>query len=140
MILVVIISVLFLGGLLAWISESLDPRFPRLIALAAVLIDLALMLTLLGAGDGEASTWLLSFSAQWIPRFGISFHLALDGLSLLLILLTGFLGVIAIGSAWNEITERVGFFYFNLLWTLAGVLGVFTALDLFLFFFFECLF
>jgi NADH-quinone oxidoreductase subunit M len=79
---------------------------------------------------------MASVSAEWIPRFGISFYLAADGLSLLLLLLTVFLGIIAIGSAWNEITERVGFFYFNLLWTLAGVLGVFTALDLFLFFFF----
>jgi NADH-quinone oxidoreductase subunit M len=53
-----------------------------------------------------------------------------------MIALTGFLGLVAVGSAWNEITEKTGFFYFNLLWTLAGVIGVFTALDLFLFFFF----
>ncbi|HCI88858.1 MAG TPA: NADH-quinone oxidoreductase subunit M, partial [Gammaproteobacteria bacterium] len=64
------------------------------------------------------------------------FYFAADGLSILLLMLTAFLGVIAIGAAWGEIKERSGFFYFNLLWTLAGVLGVFTALDLFLFFFF----
>jgi len=39
-------------------------------------------------------------------------------------------------SSWNEIRARTGFFQFNLMWTLAGVVGVFTALDLFLFFFF----
>ncbi len=136
MILVAIISVLFIGGLLAWLSESIDPKFPRVVALVAVLIDLLLMLTLLGAGESADSAWLVSFNTEWLPRFGISFHLAVDGLSVLLLILTAFLGVIAIGSAWSEITERVGFFYFNLLWTLAGVLGVFTALDLFLFFFF----
>lgn len=136
MILVVLISVLFLGGILAWLSEGLDAKFPRIIALATVLIDLIIMLSLLGSPESAESAWIVSLNTQWMPRFGISFHLALDGLSLLLLLLTGFLGVIAVGSAWNEITERVGFFYFSLLWTLAGVVGVFTALDLFLFFFF----
>ncbi len=38
-------------------------------------------------------------------------------------------------SSWREVTERAGFFHFNLLWTLAGLIGVFLALDLFLFFF-----
>ncbi len=135
MILVVLISILFLGGVLAWLSEGLDARFPRVVALAAVVIDLLLMLTLVGAEAGDSS-WIVSLNAQWMPRFGVSFHLAADGLSVLMMLLTAFLGAIAIGAAWSEITERAGFFYFNLLWTLAGVIGVFTALDLFLFFFF----
>lgn len=131
MILVILIGLLFLGGVLAWISEGLDARFPRIVALATVLLDLLIMLSLLG-GEG----WVASIELQWLPRFGISFFLAADGLSVLLLILTAFLGAIAIGAAWDEITERTGFFYFNLLWTLAGVLGVFTALDLFLFFFF----
>ncbi|MEX2468410.1 MAG: NADH-quinone oxidoreductase subunit M [Pseudohongiellaceae bacterium] len=135
MILVLLIAVMFLGGLLAWLSEFLDPRLPRVVALITVVVDMLLMLTLLGA-DGGASPWVASVQGDWIPRFGISFFLAADGLSVLLLLLTAFLGIIAVGSAWGEITERSGFFYFNLLWTLAGVLGVFTALDLFLFFFF----
>jgi NADH-quinone oxidoreductase subunit M len=75
-------------------------------------------------------------NAQWIPSLGVQFSLGLDGLSLLLVVLTAFLGVIAVAAAWDEIVERAGFFYFNLLWTLAGVVGVFTAIDLFLFFFF----
>ena len=135
MILVLLIALLFVGGLLAWLSEFLDPRLPRVVALITVVVDLLLMLTLLG-GDGGASPWVALVQADWIPRFGITFYLAADGLSVLLLLLTAFLGIIAVGSAWSEITERAGFFYFNLLWTLAGVLGVFTALDLFLFFFF----
>ncbi len=135
MILVALIGILFLGGVLAWLCERLDSKLPRVIALAALLLDLLLMLTLLG-GDSADGSWIVAINTQWLPRFGISFHLAADGLSLLLLLLTAFLGIIAVGSAWDEITERPGFFYFNLLWTLAGVLGVFIALDLFLFFFF----
>lgn len=135
MILVVLISILFLGGVLAWLSEGLDSRFPRVVALTALVIDLLVMMALVGA-DTDAASWVVQLNAQWIPRFGISFHLAADGLSILMMVLTAFLGIIAVGSAWDEITERTGFFYFNLLWTLAGVIGVFTALDLFLFFFF----
>ncbi|MSR12007.1 MAG: NADH-quinone oxidoreductase subunit M [Gammaproteobacteria bacterium] len=136
MILVLLISILFIGGLLAWVSEIFDPALPRIVALVTVIVELLVMLTLLGATDSPDPAWLASINAAWMPRFGIGFHLAADGLSVLLLLLTAFLGIIAVGSAWNEITERVGFFYFNLLWTLAGVVGVFTALDLFLFFFF----
>ena len=74
--------------------------------------------------------------AAWIPRFGISLILAMDGLSYAMVALTLFLGLIAIVSSWSEVKESPGFFQFNLLWTLAGVVGVFTALDLFLFFVF----
>src|SRR5690606_26657312 len=76
------------------------------------------------------------FQVDWIPRFGISFHLGLDGLSLLMLLLTGLLGVMAVLCSWREIQRHVGFFHLNLLWNLGGVIGVFLALDLFLFFFF----
>ena len=72
---------------------------------------------------------------SWIPQFGIQFHLAMDGLSLLLVLLTLFLGIVSVLASWTEITKGVGFFHFNLLWILAGIIGVFLALDLFLFYF-----
>jgi NADH-quinone oxidoreductase subunit M len=73
---------------------------------------------------------------DWIPQFGISMHLALDGLSLLMLILTFFLGIIAVIISWKEINSKVGFFHFNLLLILAGIIGVFLSLDLFLFYFF----
>ena len=140
MILIALIVVLLVAGLLCWLADKYQPQLPRWIALAALLIDMALIAMLLAqldtaqiAADGP---WLLQFEAAWIPRFGISFLLAVDGLSLLLLALTVFLGLVAVATAWKEIERRAGFFYFNLLWTLAGVIGIFTALDLFLFFFF----
>lgn len=66
---------------------------------------------------------------------GIHFHLALDGLSLLLLALTFFIGALSILASWTEISESVGFFHLNALWTLAGIAGVFLAVDLFLFYF-----
>jgi NADH-quinone oxidoreductase subunit M len=85
---------------------------------------------------GADPTWALEFKHVWIQRFGINVHLALDGLSLLMILLTGLLGVLSVLCSWKEIQRHVGFFHLNLMWILGGVVGVFLALDLFMFFFF----
>ena len=60
----------------------------------------------------------------------------MDGLSLLLVVLTLLLGLVAVAASWTEINFKTGLFQANLLWTLAGVSGVFLALDLFLFFVF----
>lgn len=70
------------------------------------------------------------------PRFGISIHLAIDGLSLLMVVLTGLLGVLAVLCSWKEIEKYQGFFHLNLMWITGGVIGVFLAIDMFLFFFF----
>ncbi len=136
MILVALIAVLVLGGVLAWAGERARPGIARWVALTAVGIELLLISALWLAATEADSAWLARLDLRWIPAFGIRFHLALDGLSLLLLALTAFLGVMAVIASWCEITERAGFFYFNLLWTLAGVVGVFTAFDLFLFFVF----
>ncbi len=144
MILVWLMLILFIGGIGAWLTESRSPELPRVIALFAIGLDLALVVMMLLIPEAigltpvvnEQGSWLVLLQADWIPRFGISFIFGADGLSMLLIFLTVFLGMVSLGAAWHEIKERSGFFYFNLLWTLAGVIGVFTALDLFLFFFF----
>jgi NADH-quinone oxidoreductase subunit M len=72
----------------------------------------------------------------WINSFNIDYALALDQLSITLIVLTFFLAVICVLVSWHEIKEKTGFYYFNLLATFAGIIGVFSAVDMFLFFFF----
>ena len=57
-------------------------------------------------------------------------------MSLVLVVLTLFLGILSVLCSWTEIRERVGFFHLNLMVILAGILGVFLSLDLFLFYFF----
>ncbi len=143
MILTWLIAILFVGGLLAWYSERWSADWARWISLAAIAADSCLVIMMLlqtgsdlALTEGASPIWITQTTVEWIPRFGISFHLALDGLSLLLVALTVFLGFVAVACSWTEITQRVGFFHFNILWTLAGVLGVFLAMDLFLFFFF----
>ena len=153
MILVWLILIPFIGGLLCWQAERFLGRgVPRWIALIsmALLFGLSAMLWMQGDYSLQATSlqhlslqtvgaqpqWQQEFRAEWIPRFGISIHLGLDGLSLLMCLLTGLLGVMAVACSWNEIQRNVGFFHLNLLWNIGGVIGVFLALDLFLFFFF----
>lgn len=141
-ILVWLLVIPFAGGMISWQAERYSRYIPRWIALITQLTVLAMSLWLWWAGDFTLSaptstpTFALQYRAEWIPSFGISFHLGLDGLSLLLIVLTNLLGVMAIGCSWKEIDRYVGFFHLNLLWNLAGVVGIFLALDLFLFFFF----
>jgi len=145
MMLVWFIILPLLGGVLALFCGRHRPGWPPWISLMTLLIYLILILTLglslFGRNSGtmeipSGGQWLLQIDQPWVPQFGIHFHLAMDGLSLVMVLLTAFLGVMAVLSAWTEIRERVGFFYFNLLWVLAGITGVFLALDLFLFYFF----
>jgi len=136
MILSGLIAVLLLGGLLAWFSEPWHKDAPRFVSLAALTADACLVTCLFAESGPAPSGWIQQLDWAWIPRFGIGFHLGVDGLSLLLLALSVFLGFMAVVCSWTEIQQRTGFFHFNLLWTLAGVLGVFLALDLFLFFFF----
>jgi NADH-quinone oxidoreductase subunit M len=134
-----LLAILIAGGLIAWPLARLHPLLSRLIALSAVTLDLALALFLavrdFGSGSIGGSGWREEMDWSWIPQFGIHFHLGMDGLSFLLVLLTLFLGVVAVVVSWTEIATAVGFYHFNLLLILAGILGVLLSLDLFLFYF-----
>ncbi|TDJ30221.1 MAG: NADH-quinone oxidoreductase subunit M [Gammaproteobacteria bacterium] len=131
--LLALILLMLAGGGIAWVSERFNPKAPQWVALFVLLLAGFWVYGLWVSGDGPIYA---ETKFAWIPRFGISVYLSLDGLSLMLVALTLFLGVVAIASSWTEIRERTGFFQFNLIWTLAGLVGVFAALDLFLFFLF----
>ena len=142
--LVYCIAILMAGGVLALLLKQRQAA--RMVSLIAVVLAAIPVLPLVSQGFGlvpagpelnlDDSQWLAAISVSWIEPLGVRFLLAADGFSLSLILLTLFLGITAILAAWEEIQDQAGFFYFNLMWTLAGVVGVFTALDLLLFFFF----
>ena len=72
----------------------------------------------------------------WIPSIGAEYFLGVDGFSVLLILLTTLMGVIAVLSSWNAITMRVKEYYIFLLMLQTGMLGAFVSLDFLLFFLF----
>lgn len=136
-ILISLIIILMIGGVLALIAGKKSPILSRIISLVAVIIDFVIIsIVLLTHNITTDKAWILEYKVNWITHFGISIHLAMDGLSLLMLTLTFFLGIIAILISWKEITKSVAFFHFNILWLLAGIVGVFLSIDLFLFYFF----
>ncbi len=137
MILLSLLLIPLIGGIVAWYSERFNPDYPRWVALASLILCWVPVLPYFSAFTLEQMPqWLVDEPMRWIPRLNITAHLAMDGLSFLLVILTLAMGLVALSSAWTEIKKRTGFFYLNLLWTLAGVMGVFLAMDLFLFFVF----
>jgi NADH-quinone oxidoreductase subunit M len=140
MVLWLLILIPILAAPFAWMGQQWSRSAPRWIALGALAVD-SLLACLLGTRDHAVQAsghgaWLVESHISWIPRWGISLHLGLDGLSLILIILTAFVGVVAIMASWTEIQSRIGLFHCNVLLALGGVIGVFLAIDLFLFFFF----
>ncbi|MEJ2149207.1 MAG: NADH-quinone oxidoreductase subunit M [Chloroflexota bacterium] len=130
-----------LGGVVAWLVGLRRPMWSRWLSLAALGAYFILVLALWVTNVDRLTVateqpWLLQFDSAWIPQIGARYHLALDGLSLVLLALTGLLSLLAVATSWQEIQDRVGFFHFNLLWAVAALTGVFLAVDLLLFSFF----
>ena len=137
MVLLILILILMLGGIASWIVASRNATAARWIALLSIAIDFVTALTIWFARTIQAPHhWYMECNLPWMPQFGIRLHLAIDGLSLVMLLLTYFLGIMAILCSWTEIKDRAGFFHFNLLWVLAGITGVFLSIDLFVFYLF----
>jgi NADH-quinone oxidoreductase subunit M len=137
MILIALVFIPLLGGILSWATGKWRPSMSRWISVLALAAELLLLsfigTVLMTTYDGS---WIFEINTPWIPQMGIHFHLAMDALSFILVALTALLGIMAVISSWTEIKTRVGFFHLNLMAVLAGIIGVFLSLDLFLFYFF----
>ena len=132
---------MLIGGFIAWYSERWGEKVPRWISLITLGTHMIALIVLWvqyldQVSLSTSSPFFLEHNLVWIPQVGINLHFAMDGFSLLLILLANFLGLVAVATSWTEIQFRVGFFHFNLLWIMAALVGIFLAVDLFLFYFF----
>ncbi len=108
----------------------------RMIALSVAVVDLLLGLYLITLLRTDGHYMQFVEKVPWIPNLGVSYHLGVDGISLLLILLTSLLDAISILSTWDAITKRVKEFMICMLILETSVIGVFVSLDLFLFYVF----
>jgi NADH-quinone oxidoreductase subunit M len=119
---------------------ALLPREPvggvRRAAFVLSLVPFALSLLVLQGFDGSRADFQFEERAAWIPAWGISYHLGVDGVSLFLVLLTTFLTPIVVLGAWGDVHRRVKEFFVLLLALETGMLGALLALDLFLFYVF----
>jgi NADH-quinone oxidoreductase subunit M len=128
-----------LVGVLALLFIPSDKKNPlRWTALVASLVTFGLSIWMLTLFDKSNPDLQLGFTLPWIQVAGwnISFAMGVDGLSILLVLLTTFLTPISILSTWTAVEERVKDFMIFFLLLEVGMLGVFLAQDLFLFYVF----
>jgi NADH-quinone oxidoreductase subunit M len=129
-----VLTALLVWPLIAGLVLLLVPaRLAKYVALAASLIEFGLSVPLWWTfvpADG------MQFMADraWIAGWGIRYTVGMDGISLFLVLLTTFLMPLSILGSWSYITKREGGFYSLLLVLTTGMIGVFVALDLFLFY------
>ena len=130
-----LILLMLAAGGVAWLSERVHASLPKWISLLTF-AGMTGWIAFVWLGGADTSGLYANQFIEWIPRFGINLIFQVDGLSLLLIGLTAVLGIAAVISSWTETQQRTGFFQFNILWVMAGVVGVFSSFDLLLFFFF----
>ncbi len=105
-------------------------------ALVVMLLTFAVSLVLYLGFDPELPQMQFRERAAWIPSLGIFYHLGVDGISLPLLMLTTFLSPLAFLEAWRSIETKVKEFAIFMLVLETGMLGVFAALDVFLFYIF----
>lgn len=114
-------------------------RVCRIIALMVTGAELAISIVLyylLLKGYAGPGRWFISVDLPWVERFGMRFSLGMDGISLLLVCLSALLFMLSVIVSWRSVKTKVPLFHAMLLVLETGVLGVFLATDLFLFYLF----
>lgn len=117
-------------------DEVLDGRaaWPRRAALAFFAVEFVLSLGLWFTFDPANAGWQSRFEMPWIPVWGITFDVGIDGIALMMVLLTTFIMVLAVAGSWTSIRQKAHAYYALLLVLTTGMLGVFVSLDVFLFY------
>ncbi|HEU4955017.1 MAG TPA: NADH-quinone oxidoreductase subunit M [Gemmatimonadales bacterium] len=105
-------------------------------ALVVTTLEFLLSVGLWWALDPSSGSLQLVSDNPWIPAWGISYRVGLDGISLVMVLLTTALMPLSVLASWRYITQRERGFYALMLTLLTGMVGVFLALDLFVFYIF----
>ncbi|MFD0666495.1 NADH-quinone oxidoreductase subunit M [Ramlibacter sp. MAHUQ-53] len=129
---------IFFGVVLLALGRDDQARTVRWIALVGAIVSFLVTLPLYTRFDASTAAMQFVEKAPWIARFNVNYHLGVDGISLWFVLLTAFITVIVVISAWEAITERVNQ-YMGAFLILSGLMiGVFAAIDAMLFYvFFE---
>lgn len=133
----VILDALLILPLLVGLAVLVGPeRRAKHIALMGALLEFVIALPLWWRFDPGTAAMQFQSSRPWIAAWGITYHVGLDGISLFLVLLTVFLMPLAVLGSWNYIREKERAYYALMLVLTTGMLGVFLALDLFVFYVF----
>ena len=107
---------------------------PRMLAAITFAIEFALSVGLWWAFDPSVSGWQQLFDMRWVPSWGARITLGLDGIAMMMVLLTTFIMLLSAVGSWTSVRQKTSSYYALLLVLTTGMLGVFMALDLFLFY------
>ena len=135
--LTVVVFLPFMGALvIALLVNKTNANAIKWIANGVALVDFLLSLALLRGFDATSTQLQHVTKASWIPQLGVEYFIGIDGISLLLVVLTTGLGFLSVLSSWTYIEKRLKEYYVALLVLQTGILGVFVAFDFFLFYVF----
>ncbi len=109
-------------------------RTPRVLGAAVLIGEAVLALGLWAYFDPAATTWQARVELPWIPEWGAHIGLGVDGLSLVMVMLTALLMPLAVLGSWRSVRERPASYYALLLALTTGIMGVFVSRDLLLFY------
>jgi NADH-quinone oxidoreductase subunit M len=122
------------AALLALLPEREGSKTHAIVALVVTLITFGLTLHLPAHFNYGAHGFQFELNHGWIPNPAIRYHVGVDGLSMWLIVLAGLLAPIGVLASWNTIAQRTKLFYTLFLLQQVAMLGIFVALDLFLYY------
>ena len=125
-----------IGGVLALAAGKGRERLARLMSLGVSLLTFVVSIGMWMRFDPASADFQFVERYTWLPDFGITYHIGVDGISLLLVVLTTFLTPISLLCSWESIEDRVREFCFFMLVLEAAMIGVFISIDLFLFYLF----
>jgi len=125
-----------LGAVILLMIPRSEDKLVRSWALLVTIVTFLASIPLFYYFDGSASGMQFETIKSWIPILGASYHIGVDGISILLYMLTTFIMPLTILSSWTSITERVKEFMIAMLVLESAMLGVFISLDLVLFYLF----
>ena len=132
----VLVALPVVGAVLIALTRRESESLQKTLALAVSLVTFLVSLPLALHFQLQTTGMQFEFVKPWIPQWGINYHVGIDGISLWLVLLTTFLMPLALLGSWESIHSRIREFAIFMLLLEAGMIGVFVALDLVLFYVF----
>ena len=132
----IIAYVPLLGAIIMLFFKKTQENLIKWFANIVVFIDFLISLLIIPGFIKDHHCIQFVEKIPWIESLGIQYYFGIDGISVLLVLLTTLLGVLAVLSSWTAITVRIKEYYVFMLLLQTGMLGVFMALDFFLFYVF----
>ena len=124
------------GAVLVLLLPRRQEHVTKLLTLGATAATFVVSLPLYFRFDPTSADYQFVEQTAWIPSLGVTYHLGVDGISVLLVLLTTFLMPLVVLSSWAAVESRWKEFAITMLLLETGMVGVFVSLDLFLFYVF----